>query len=64
MKKQGFSFDNASNFKFILNLIVNDVGKFILFPFKATLTSFPSNSIMSQSKLLLVLHFQGLIMSL
>ena len=30
-----------------LNLIVTGVGKFILFPFEVTLTSFQSNSIMS-----------------
>ena len=31
-----------------LNLIVTDFGKFILFPFKVTLTSFQSISVISQ----------------
>ena len=47
MKKQGFSFDNPSNLNLSLSGIVTDAGRFILFPFKVTLTSFQSISIMS-----------------
>ena len=42
-----------------LNLIVTDVGKFILFPFKVMLTSFQSNPIMSQSIFLFNFTFSG-----
>ena len=42
-----------------LNFIVNDVGKFILFPFKVTLTSFQSNSITCQSIFFFNFTFSG-----
>ena len=42
-----------------LNLIVTDVGKFILFPFKVMLTSFQSDSIMSQSIFVFNFTFSG-----
>ena len=49
MKEQWFSFDNASNFEFVSKLIVTDLGKLILYPFKVTLTSCQSHSIISQN---------------
>ena len=59
MKEQGFSFDNVSNSEFISKLIVIDFGKLILFPFKAKLTSYQSNSIMSQNIFLFNFTFSG-----
>ena len=42
-----------------LNCFVTDYGKLILFPFKVTLTSFQSNSVMSQIMFLFYFTFPG-----
>ena len=48
MKEQGLSSHKMSDLNSSLNVIVTDFGKLILFPFKVTLTSSQSISIISQ----------------
>ena len=49
MKDQGFPFYDSSNFQFIPNSLITDVGKFSLLPFNVILTSFQSISMISYS---------------
>ena len=57
MEEQWFPSDKTSNFEFVSQLIVTDFGKLILFPFKVTLTSLQSISIISQILFLFTLKF-------
>ena len=57
MQEQGFSFDKMSNLESVSKLYLTDFGKFISFPFKVTLTSFQSISIISQILFLFNLTF-------
>ena len=59
MKKQGSLLTMHLILNLSLNFIVTDVGQSILFPFKVTLTSFPSNSIVYQSIFLFSFTFSG-----
>ena len=60
MKKQGFSFDNASNLNLSLSSIITDAGRFILFLFKVILTSFPSISMTSHNIVHISLTYSGI----